>query len=230
MTAVISRRDPVSRALISLGAVLGMAAGVIQATVGSRIPAWTGAKADPVALGILTVVVSALALVAALRMSPSLRREQRLGALAFVAVMALLCLTTVGRLWLAPGPLLLLGAAVAVRPRTDLTMPTRRGWVQALLVVLGGVELVMAASAPLVTMAIGVLGGGALIACGWLLARSTIAAAVLLVIGTLPFAVVAWWAIVPVLVLVLASALAVPQLSSGRGLGAERTPQRSGAR
>ena len=43
--------------------------GVVQSTVGSQIPAWSGAKADLCALGLLTVLLAALALLAALRQS-----------------------------------------------------------------------------------------------------------------------------------------------------------------
>lgn len=71
MTAVISRRDQASRTLIAVGAVLGMAAGVTQAFVGKRIPVWAGAKADPVALGILTLALCALALVGAVSLGHS---------------------------------------------------------------------------------------------------------------------------------------------------------------
>jgi hypothetical protein len=40
-------------------------AGVIQATAGHRIPDWTGAKQAPGALGLLTIILSLLAGLAA---------------------------------------------------------------------------------------------------------------------------------------------------------------------
>ena len=218
-------RGRLARVPIAAGAVLGIAAGVTAATVGSRIPEWTGAKADPTALGLLTVVLCALALALAVRLPHLRTRDQRQGALVFVVVVGLLFFTTVGRLWWVPGPLLLLGAALEVSPRTDLSVPNRTGFVQVLIAVLGSVELVMAASASVAIMVTGVVGGVALIACGWLLARSTVVAAALLVVGTVPFVLVAWSAIVPVLVLVLASGLVVPELASRRHARADSNPR-----
>ena len=45
----------------SAGSVLGIFAGAVQATIGSQIPDWTGAKAAPVPLGLLTIGLSVLA-------------------------------------------------------------------------------------------------------------------------------------------------------------------------
>ena len=65
-------------------------------------------------------------------------------------------------------------------------------------------------------MVIGALSGFALIAAVLLVGHSRRAAAALLILGTAPFAISAWTAIVPVLVLLLVAALAVPALTVPR--------------
>jgi hypothetical protein len=66
-----SRGHSVAARFGVLGGVLGVGAGIIQATMGSRIPDWTGAKADPGALGLLTIALSVLAGLAAARQANS---------------------------------------------------------------------------------------------------------------------------------------------------------------
>jgi hypothetical protein len=95
------------------GSVLGMVAGIVQWAFGSEIPDWTGNKLHPVQLGIITIVLSALALAATRyaardeRISPARRVVAPLAILAVAGI----CFTTVGRLWYVPGPLLILAAA-----------------------------------------------------------------------------------------------------------------------
>src|SRR4029079_1281339 len=61
VSAATDRRHRLVAALGLTGAALGIVAGAVQATIGPRIPEWTGAKASPVALGLLTIGLSALA-------------------------------------------------------------------------------------------------------------------------------------------------------------------------
>ena len=188
--------------------MLGIAAGVVQATVGSRIPAWSGAKAEPVALGALTVLLSTVAAVGAV-----LLRRPRVSGVGLVAPVALVvlpaavCFTTVGRLWLVPGSLLLAGIIVGVDDWTALAYALRRNWSRLLLGALGCCQLLMAVRARPTVAAVGLASGVALIAAACVRPRrGTIA---LVVIGTVPFAVVAWTALVPLLVVVVAVPLAV---------------------
>ncbi|HYU83242.1 MAG TPA: hypothetical protein VEK80_00440 [Kribbellaceae bacterium] len=211
MTTLVHRRRRTGSTLAVAGGVLGMIAGVAQSTVGSSIPAWTGAKASPGALGLLTVALSALATASAVTLRrPQIRAGGLLAAVAGVAVPALVCFTTVGRLWLIPGPLLLIGAALSVENGKEVIATARQEWLRILLAALGATELLMAAGAAPVPMTIGIVGGTALVGAASLATRARLVAAGLVVVGTVPFAAVAWAAIIPVLVLVLAAGLAVP--------------------
>ena len=98
MTAAAAHRS-VGTALAAVGSALGVLAGIVQATVGSEIPGWTGAKTSPGALGLLTVVLSMIAGAgcATLRWA-RVRTGARLAALAAIAVPGLVCFTTVRRL------------------------------------------------------------------------------------------------------------------------------------
>ena len=59
-----------ARPIGTLGGALGTAAGAVQLTWGSTIPAWTGNKADPARLGLVTILLGLIALGAA-RYSPA---------------------------------------------------------------------------------------------------------------------------------------------------------------
>ena len=227
MTAPADHRGP-GTALAAVGAALGVLAGIVQATVGSQIPGWTGAKASPGALGVLTVVLSLIAGAgcATIRWA-RVGTGARLAAIAAIAVPALVCFTTVGRLWLIPGPLLLLGAGLCVGSWREAAVATRRNWSRVLLAALGGCELLMAAGAAPVVMAVGAVGGAALILAAVVAGHRRPLAAGLIVLGTAPFAALAWTALVPVLVLLLAAALAAPVLSApARGGRARNQPAR----
>jgi len=196
--------------LATAGAVLGAAAGVVQATAGSDIPSWTGGKADPVGLGLATIALSVIAFASSTTLRrPHIRGAGRLIATAGLVVPGLVCFTTVGRLWLLPGPLLLAGAALAVEDWCEAARLTRRGWLRVLLASLGGFELLMAAGAPPMVMVVGGAGGVALVAAAWVGAQHRGLFAGLVLLGTVPFAAVAWTALVPVLLLAVASALAI---------------------
>lgn len=209
-TSAASRVGPV---LTMIGAALGVAAGVVQVGFGSEIPQWSGAKAEPVSLGILTIVLSCLAATAAHVVLRGPKRSTRqVAMLATVVVVALVCFTTVGRLWLVPGPLLLVGATMQLPEAVEVRRVLRAEWIPALVVALGASELLMASGASQLPMVVGGVGGAALVVSASLSRTHRRMCAVLLALGTVPFAVVAWSALVPLLVLVLVAALAAPLL------------------
>ena len=206
-----------SRVLLVAGGVLAVAAGVVQWSVGSRIPTWTGDKADPVALGLLTVVLGAIAIVAAVILtSPRRGVASRIAAGAAIALVAVIGFTTVGRLGWLPGPLLALGLVLGVDDWRQLGATTRRQWCRVLLVALGCCELLMVVRAHPAVTVLGVVAGVALIAAAVPAAqRWTIALAV---VGPLPFAALSWSALVPVIVSIVAVGVA---------LAVHRTPART---
>jgi hypothetical protein len=92
-------------------------------------------------------------------------------------------------------------------------------WLRVLLGALGFFELLMAVSAgPSVTMAAGVLAGGALIAASVVVGPGRRAIVALLVAATSPFAVLTWWTIVTPLLTVVA--LAIGLAATGRSVSA----------
>lgn len=190
------------------GGSLGVFAGLVQASAGPLIPQWTGAKDSPVALGALTVVLSGLAVLSAIRLGAVHRPTpgRHLAAAAGLALPGALCFTTAGALWYLPGALLLAAAAgaVATGDRTGQRIAT--SWTRVLVSALGGVELLMAAGAgPVTIIAVGAVGGLALVAAPWIPdARLALA---LLLLGTLPFAASTWWTVVSPLLAVVALAI-----------------------
>lgn len=95
-------------------------------------------------------------------------------------------------------------------PSTSGTGP-RSWWLSGLVSVLGALDVLMATSAGSATvMAVGVVGGAALMVAPWLAVRARGWSLVLLLVGTIPFAAVAWAALVPLLVAVAAVAIGVP--------------------
>jgi len=210
----VTGRGRLIHGLAAFGAGAGAVAGTVQATVGSQIPAWAGDKNDPIPLGLLTIALSVVAgggLLMARR--PETSAGTRLAALAATVVATLVCFSTVGRLWLLPGPLLLVGAVLAVDNWSDAVGSARRHWPLVLIAALGGCQLLLAAGAAPALMVVGGVSGVAMVTAAVASTRSPRVAAGLLVLGTVPFAVAAWTAIAPVLVLLLAGALARPALT-----------------
>ena len=111
------------------GSLLGVAAGLVQATLGARIPEWTGNKQAPVALGLLTVALSLLAALAAgLQYRTARSAGARAACAAGLIVPGLLCLSTVGRLWYVPAALLIVAgfAWLSLRRRARTPNPHDR--------------------------------------------------------------------------------------------------------
>lgn len=206
-----SQRHRLAALLGLLGAGTGVLAGVTQASVGSRIPDWTGAKSAPGALGLLTIALSLVAGLAAVRQTrPGLSAGPRAATALVLIVPGLLCFTTVGRLWYVPGALLVFASLVSVESWRITAILIAANWTRCLLAALGAAELLMAAGAPAALMVVGAIGGMCLIAAARLTTLPKEAFVGLVMVGTVPFAVLAWTAIVPVLLLLVAVGLAVP--------------------
>jgi hypothetical protein len=208
-------RGRVAAGLGTAGALLLGVAGLVQATLGAVIPDWTGDKLAPVGLGLLTVGLAALALVAARRvrlpgLPPGLRAAWALG----LAGPGLLCLSTVGVLAWVPAALLVAAAALAVAGGArESARAVAAQWPQVLLSALGLGQLLMAAAAPPWLTAIGAVSGVALVLAAWLPARTGVLVALVL-LGTAPLAIVGWFALVPPLVAVVALPIAAVVLRS----------------
>jgi hypothetical protein len=213
MSAPTPRRRRLAAGLGLTGSLIGIAAGVTQATLGARIPEWTGAKQAPVALGLLTV---ALSLAAGLAADRQRRTALSIGGRAACALglvgPGLLCLSTVGRLWFLPAALLVTAGILTIDSWHDTAATLAAHWERILLGALGGCQLLMSAGAPPAPMAAGALGGAALIAAASLHHMARWQTWALVVIGTVPFAALAWTSIVPLLLTVeaLAIAAAIP--------------------
>ncbi len=97
------------------GVLLGVCAGIVQLTYGSSIPAWTGDKNDTVALGLATIGLSLVAGVALWRLLRAPRLWEQIICAVVALVCAVVCFTTVGRLWYLPGPLLIVATVAGLR-------------------------------------------------------------------------------------------------------------------
>jgi hypothetical protein len=209
MNARSVRRGQLTVRLGITGSLLGIMAGLAQATIGTRIPEWTGAKQAPLALGLLTVALSVLAGLATLRqrradLSVTSRAACALGLIG----PGLLCLSTVGRLWYLPALLMLTAGALTIEswPRTASALTA--DWPRVLLSTLGASALLMSAAAPPQLIVIGAFGGVALIAAAWIrIARRALLWG-LVVVGTVPLAAFGWTSIVPLLLAVEAWTIA----------------------
>jgi len=217
-------RRRLAAVLAAVGAALGVVAGVIQASVGSDIPEWTGAKAEPGALGVLTVVLSLFSASGALALRRShVGARGRLLAAATLVVPALVCFTSVGRLWFLPGPLMLAAGILSVDSWSQAAHLVRRSWIRILLASLGGFEMLMAAGAAPTVLMVGFAGGSCLVAAAWLgTKRGSGVFLGLVALGTLPFAALAWTALVPVLLLLVAAALSTSVLAVDRRAVSDR--------
>lgn len=108
-----------SRFLMRLGAtgsILGALAGLIELTVGAQIRPWIGNKENPAVLGGVTLLLSGLALSATFfaRSTKTPTNDGQLAIFLGVWLPAMICFTTVGRLWYLPGLLLTVTALLLV--------------------------------------------------------------------------------------------------------------------
>lgn len=201
-------RHRLAARLGATGAALGVFAGLVQVTVGTRIPSWTGDKRAPVQLGTLTIALSLLAAAAAIRQSrPAIPEDVRAVCSLAIALPGLLCFTTVGRLWYLPGPLLLAAAAVTFHGAREIAELLGRNYLRLLLGLLGTAEVLMAVSGPPPVVAVGTAGGVALAVAAWRGPSRRLFPHFVLA-GIAPFPALAWTAVVPVVLAVLAGAIA----------------------
>jgi hypothetical protein len=190
------------------GAAVGVGAGLVQVTLGTRIPSWTGDKLAPVQLGLLTVALSLLAAAAATRQN---RPDTPVGVRALcsvtLVVSGLLCFSTVGRLWYLPGPLIMAAAVVSLDPARETVALVVRNYLRLLLGLLAAAEALMAVSAPPLLLAVGTTSGVALGVAAWR-GSSRKLFPLLVLAGIVPFTALAWTAVVPVVLALLAAAIA----------------------
>jgi hypothetical protein len=200
--------------LATMGASLGTVAGLVELTLGPHIRSWVGNKEDTTRLGVATITLSAIALVAAVTWLQ--RRETSPGTRLLVVVglivPGIICFTTVGRAWYAPGALLVVAAALAAselrQDAREVVETISRHWLAALTVTLGAFYVLLGATALGVAGMLGIGGGITILAIVALSSRiPTRVASLVLAVAALPFAVLTWWSIVTPLLAVLVVAI-----------------------
>jgi len=218
------RADRLIWRLAMAGAALGLLAGLLELTIGPSIRDWVGNKQDTTRLGLATIALSSVALAAAM----VLRRAQgpvggrRLALVLALVVPALICFTTVGRLWLVPGVLLMGagGSLLVTGDRHDLLHALdERVWRKSLVALCGAYYVFLGASALGIAGLLGILGGLLVWTALATASHSRVLALTLLTIGALPFAIVTWWSVVTPIVAVLVLVL-------GRSAVSVRTERR----
>lgn len=204
----------------TVGGTLGVIAGLVELTVGPSIRSWVGDKEDTTRLGLATLVLSAIALGAALALvrRPDAPAPRRLALAATLLLPGLICFTTVGRLWYGPGTLLLAAGLLAAADLRDeakaVAAATGRNWTAVLTVVLGGFYVFLGATALGLAGILGILGG--LLALGLVAARARVPvplALALLLAAVLPFAALTWWSVATPLIGLLLLVVGVPTLA-----------------
>jgi hypothetical protein len=193
-------------------AVLGLAAGVVELTVGASIRPWIGDKQDVVRLGLVTIALALVALVAArsLRTARTAPPGARAAGAAGLLLPGLIGFTTVGRLWWVPGPMLLVAAVLASRALAGRGAAVAAAFERALpRLLVGGLGLVQVAlglTAHGWARVAGMAGGAVVVAVAAAGRRSTVrpaVAAVGLAAAVVPFAALTWWSVVTPLLAVL---------------------------
>ena len=200
--------------LATMGASLGIVAGLVELTLGPHIRSWVGSKQDTTRLGLATITLSAIALLAAVTWLQ--RREASPGTRLLIVVglivPGVICFTTVGRAWYLPGALLVVAAAMAAcelrEDAREVIETISRHWLAALTVVLGVFYIFLGATALGVAGMLGIGGGITILAIVALSSRiPTRVASLVLVAAALPFAVLTWWSIVTPLLAILVVAI-----------------------
>ncbi|MCW3046487.1 MAG: hypothetical protein JWO74_771 [Solirubrobacterales bacterium] len=206
------RRDRLASRLALVGAGLGVFAGVAELTFGPSIRDWVGNKQDTTRLGLTTIILSSVALASAgvLQRADSRAHSHRLAVALGLVVPAVICFTTVGRLWLVPGSLLLVagGLLLSAAQRGELGHAVdERRWYTGLVALCGAYYIFLGATALGLAGLLGVLGGLLIWGAMASASRSRRAAYALLALGALPFAAVTWWSAITPLIAVLALVL-----------------------
>lgn len=208
----------VARRASLAGALLGVVAGLVELTTGPSIRSWVGDKQDTTRLGITTTLLALIALTAALYLRRALTSPgQRLAIAAGLLVPGLIGFTTVGRLWLVPGPLLVTaGVLVASSLRTEITEVRHvlaENWGLILTGVLAVEYIALGATALGRAGALGILGGAAILVLLASPSRIGARGALLcLIAATLPFAALTWWSIATPIIALLLLAIGAPAI------------------
>ncbi|MGW6281342.1 hypothetical protein [Kribbella sp. NPDC055071] len=163
----MNRRRLATRLGLS-GAALGIAAGLVQTLAGDSIPEWSGNKLATGPLGLLTVGLSVLAGLAAVRQrDPGLSVLSRAFCAVWLIGPGLLCLTTVGRLWYLPAILLTAAGLLTVERWRATAAALWDKWPRVLLTALAACQVLMVAAGPVLLTLVGALGGIALATAAW---------------------------------------------------------------
>jgi|GEM_PF-2868149 len=196
----------------SIAAVLGVGAGVAEIVAGTVT--WAGNKNDPTALGWVTIGLGIVIGAASLAATRTRRPGARLVAAATLLVCALLGLTTAGLAWIPAAVAAMVACALIVRrprPAGAWRAVIRAQWTAVLVVVLSFIYLAFGIVA---RDRVGLLGiAGAVAACIALALHGRshrAAAAVVMVVAAVPFAVATAWTVVMPLTAVLMLAIGLP--------------------
>jgi hypothetical protein len=206
--------DRLAGRLALAGASLGVLAGLLELTIGPSVRDWVGNKQDTTSLGLTTTILSAVALVAAaaLRRPRGAIAGRRVAIALALAIPALICFTTVGRLWYLPGALLLAAAALVLagtRRHEYAAAVDERHWRLGLLVVCGAYYVFLGATALGLAGMLGILGGALIWAAARAAPTSPRTAHALLLAGALPFAAATWWSVITPVIAVLTVVIGV---------------------
>jgi hypothetical protein len=200
--------------LATLGASLGLVAGVAELTLGPHIRSWVGGKQDTTRLGLTTITLSATALLAAVSWMRRSDPSPGTGLLVAVGLIVpgAICFTTAGRAWYLPGALLLAAGATTVshlrQDAREVGTTIGRSWLSALTFVLGAFYVLLGATALDVAGTLGIVGGVVILALVATSARIPLRVGQLvLVAAALPFALLTWWSVVTPLIGILVVAL-----------------------
>jgi hypothetical protein len=230
----------VTGAIALLGGSLGALVGIVELTVGPTIRPWIGDKHDTARLGLVTIALSAIAIVSAVALihrpegSPTRRAVLGLGLLG----PGLICFTTVGRLWYVPGALLVVTGAITVagvarRDARAVLAAAGRNWAAVLTTTLGVVYLALGLTSHRGAGALGIVGGAVTIGLVTVGRRIPLPLALrILLLAVAPFALNTWWSLITpfiamLIVTVGAFALASrdsPPSTTGAAAAGQRLP------
>jgi hypothetical protein len=198
-------------------AVLGTAAGLAEILIGTS--PWLGNKNDPTTLGLITVLLAFVIGAAGWASSRATTTPRALAVAASMLLPALLGITTAGSGWLPAAAIGIVGGAGALRHSAQLgSIPHALGeqWPTILLGCLALIYIALGVAARGFTGVLAVLGGLAVLTAPTLCSTSRTAAAVMLLAGSIPFAAVAWWSVVPPMTATLILLVGLPLVLSPR--------------
>jgi len=207
----MSREHPVTRRAGSAAALLGAAAGSAEILVGTA--PWLGNKNDPTTLGIVTVLLALVIGAASLGWRRATTTPRVLAVATAMLVPALLGLTTAGPAWLPAGAAATLAGIAALGHsggRRTVRDALSAQWSAVLLGFLALIYLSLGIAARGPAGASAIVGALALAGVLPLRRRSRVLAALTLVAGALPFAILTWWSVVAPITAILALALGLP--------------------